>query len=105
MKLSDAKVTFIREKEHRRGVEWMMEIQMGKKLICVAENAGLGGPTHYTVFDDKAWPDLIDLAEAALDGVTEAMELILCFCEIGDTLQDGVVPACEEYAKWHGGDR
>jgi hypothetical protein len=104
MKLSDAKVTFIREKEHRRGVEWMMEIQMGKKLICVAENPGIGGPTHYTVFDDDAWPALVSLAEEALS-VTEGIEWILCCCEIGDTLQDGVVPAREKYAKWFGGDR
>tara|TARA_Y100000593_G_scaffold89203_1_gene172987 strand:+ start:344 stop:658 length:315 start_codon:yes stop_codon:yes gene_type:complete len=104
MQLSDAKVTFIKETEHRRGVQWTMEICIGKKVICVAENSGLGGPNHYTVFDDKAWPYLIDLAEAALS-VTEAMELILCCCEIGDTLQDGVAPAREEYAKWFGGDR
>ena len=104
MQLSDAKVTFIRETEHRRGVQWTMEICIGKKVICVAENPGLGGPNHYTVFDDKAWPDLVDLAEAALD-VTEAMELILCCCKIEDTLQDGVTLARQKYAKWFGGDR
>ena len=104
MQLSDAKVTFIRETEHRRGVQWTMEICIGKKVICVAENPGLGGPNHYTVFDDKAWPDLVDLAEAALD-VTEAMELILCCCKIEDTLQDGVTLARQKYAKLFGGDR
>ena len=105
MQLSDAKVTCVRETEHRRGVQWTMKISIGNRLICVAENAGIGGPNNYTDFDIKAWSELEALAEKALNCNHDPMEMLLSCCEIGDTLQDAVEPALFHYRRFLGGDR